>query len=330
MSIPVISMAEFNRQYETLLKGMDADTYQRMCSTAVAVPGVERLKGLEPFSNEYKNAVLELHAELRGRADVYDPAEHEQADPGHFNGPNPFTDTVPWQFRDASFVSQHLFSWAMIFNALELKGTGRVLEYGPGSGQILLQLARCGIEAYGVDIDQRWLDQIAQQAEAMGLHVHLERNTFGRGFDGVLFDRIVFFEAFHHAIDFLDVLSMLRKRLAKDGRIVFCGEPVSPIATSAIPYPWGPRLDGASLYCTRRCGWMELGFTHDFFAEALARTGYEVEHHPFPICERASCYVARPASGARGTRCVTVTTKAGRGTRKRGLRRLLSKVFRRR
>ena len=329
MSMPLISLAEFNRQYETLLKGMDADTYQRLCSTAVAVPGVEKLEGLEPFSNEYKDAVLQLHADLRNSTASYDPGEHEQADPGHFTGPNPFMDTMPWQFKDVSFVSQHLYSWAAIFDALQLKGEGRVLEYGPGSGQILLQLARCGIEAYGVDIDQRWLDQIAQQAQAMGLHIHLERNTFGHGFDGILFDRIVFYEAFHHAIEFLDVLSMLRSRLAADGRIIFCGEPITRKQTHAIPYPWGPRLDGASLFCTRRCGWMELGFTHAFFVEALARTGYVVEHRPFPLCERASCYVARPAGGQHG---VAVAADGGGApviATKTRLQHLLRKIFRR-
>ena len=226
MSMPVISLEEFDRQFETLRERMDADLYQKMCGTAVAVPGFQKLRELEPFSDAYREEVLRFHATLRRSDSTYEPGQHEQADPGHFSGANVFTDTMPWQFKDVSFLSQHLYSWATIFAALDLKGPARVLEYGPGSGQILLQLARCGIDAYAIDIDQRWLDQITRQAEIMGLNVNVERNVFGRGFEGVTFDRIIFYEAFHHAVDFLDVLSALRSRLAPDGMIVFCGEPI--------------------------------------------------------------------------------------------------------
>ena len=37
--------------------------------------------------------------------------------------------------------------------AFKTKTRARVLEYGPGSGQLLLQFARMGVRAAGVDID---------------------------------------------------------------------------------------------------------------------------------------------------------------------------------
>jgi SAM-dependent methyltransferase len=191
-------------------------------------------------------------------------------------------------------------SWGHILRLLDLPaGSGAsVLEYGPGSGQILLMLARLGCRAFGVDIDAGALAAIRAQAEAMGVEVATERARFGEGFEGRRFDRVVFFEAFHHAFDFQAVMRGLHARLEPGGRVVFCGEPIVPAPGGAVPYPWGPRLDGLSVFCMQRFGWMELGFTRDFFLAAMRRAGWRVRHHPFPGCGRADAFVAEPLSAA--------------------------------
>ena len=38
-----------------------------------------------------------------------------------------------------------------------------------------------------------------------------------------------------------------------------------------MEYPWGPRLDGLSVWSTRTYGWLELGFDSDYFTTALSR-----------------------------------------------------------
>ena len=124
-----------------------------------------------------------------------------------------------------------------------------------------------------------------------------EQATFGEGFDKDTFDRIIFFEAFHHAIDFGALLRRLRQRLKPDGLLILCGEPVVGTFTPGVPYPWGPRLDGLSIFCIRRYGWMELGFTESFLIEALHRNGWLVEVSTLPNCGRATTYVAKPFVG---------------------------------
>ena len=158
-------------------------------------------------------------------------------------------------------------------------------------------LARLGLRAHAVDIDEGSLAQVRAQSDAMGLGVRTERAVFGEGFEGEAFDRIVFFEAFHHAIDFMPLLARLQRRLKPGGRIVFCGEPVLGEGAPSVPYAWGPRLDALSIFCMRRWGWMELGFTERFFVEALQRTGWAVEHRPSAECGRAHAYVARSCIG---------------------------------
>ena len=122
-----------------------------------------------------------------------------------------------------------------------------------------------GVDVSGVDIDAPSVEASRRQAEALDLPVELEQAPFGEGFAGRRFDRIVFFEAFHHAWDFERLLERLHDRLEPGGRIVFCGEPIAPAPLVAIPFPWGPRLDALSVLCMRRWGWMELGFQHEFF-----------------------------------------------------------------
>src|SRR6202012_3610099 len=102
-----------------------------------------------------------------------------------------------------------------------------------------------------------------------------------------------------HAFDFEALLRRLQDRVNPGGRVIFCGEPVVAVAQSGIPYPWGPRLDALSVFCMRRFGWMELGFTHDFFMEAARRAGWEPEFHAFPGCGRAHAYVLTLATGQR-------------------------------
>ena len=158
-------------------------------------------------------------------------------------------------------VGTHLYAWGHIMQHMDLAPGGRVLEYGPGSGQFLLMLARMGFAGFGVDVDAVALEGIRLQAEAMRLPVAVERALFGAGFDGERFDRIVFYEAFHHALDFQSLLQRLHDRLNPGGRVLLCGEPVVPDIFEGVHLPMGTqagrvvgvlytpvRLDGAGLH----------------------------------------------------------------------------------
>ncbi len=273
----------------------DTATYQRMTTLILDAPGARRLGKLDPFSEEYHAAALDLYLNLRGRPDGGYLPERDEA-PAATVPEHVWSQLTPWSFRDPAMVGTHLYAWGHIMQHLDLVPGSRVLEYGPGSGQLLLMLARMGFAAYGVDIDTAALEGIRLQADGMQLNVAVEPALFGEGFEGEQFDRIVFYEAFHHAIDFQPLLRRLHDRLKPGGRVLLCGEPVVSNGFEGVPYPWGPRLDALSVFCMRRFGWMELGFTHKFFLEATRRAGWHARFHPFSGCGRAHLYILEPSS----------------------------------
>ena len=65
------------------------------------------------------------------------------------------------------------------------------------------------------------------------------------------------------------MLRRLHDIVRPGGAVLFAAEPVQ-----RLDYPWGPRLDGLSVWSSRTYGWLELGFDAAYFDAALARTGW--------------------------------------------------------
>ena len=270
--------------------GVGLEDLDRLGAMRMAPSELAQLNVLDPFSQEYRQICEALYLRISQRSQ-YNPKNDENSGLGE--SPDIWRGVTPFSFQASRFMSEFLISWAAIFEALDMTQGQSILEYGPGSGQILLMLARCGMASYGVDIDQDSLAVVRRQSEAMGLGVSLEQNEFGKGFAGQRFDRILFYEAFHHALNFDSLLLGLHDRLKPGGKLLLAGEPVAAPGESAIPYPWGPRMDGLSLFCIRRRGWMELGFQSDFFVKLMMRCGWTVRFQPSPVY-RANVYVAEP------------------------------------
>jgi SAM-dependent methyltransferase len=292
-----LSRAELLELIDEIGERPDAAQYRRLSGLVMDDPAAHALAAMEPFSAAYRDAAVALYLDLRGRQSegyeaARDEASTEPPAKDLFRGPS------PWGFQDPDLLAEFMHCWGHMIRRLDLKPGGgeTVLEYGPGSGQLLLALARLGVKAHAVDIDRSALEAIEAQAAAMKLEVATERAGFGEGFGEQRFDRIVFFEAFHHALEFEALLDRLQERLAPGGILVFCGEPVVGHPTGAVPFPWGPRLDALSVFCIRRYGWMELGFTHDFFVELLRRHGWKAEFHLCEPAGRGSIYTARRIS----------------------------------
>ena len=296
------------REFEALLRQIgdgvpDTEQYRRMSGLVLDVPQARTLARLDSRSPAYRQAAMALYLSLRGRpgddrpdgpADGYDANRDEAA--ATPSPADPWTGLVPWSFRDARMLSEHVLAWGHMLSRLDLPVGGSVLEYGPGSGQLLLMLARSGYRAYGVDIDPQALDQIQLQARHLSLSVETDRAPFGEGFGERRFDRILFYESFHHAFEFEALLRRLHDRLEPSGRILLCGEPVVAAGRAAVPYPWGPRLDALSVFCIRRFGWMELGFTRGFLVQLARDTGWRIRHHSFPSCSRADIFLLTRAT----------------------------------
>lgn len=243
----------------------------------------------DPFLPEYADAVMDIYHTIAGRG-AYDPAQHEKC---------PF-DIDEYQRRPPIFrgggqaLSRYLITFGQMMALMDAKEGMRVVEYGPGDGQFSLMLARLGCEVTVVDIEPEYLELIRRQAERLGVHINTVEGTFST-IPGE-YDCAVYFEAFHHCPDHLEVLKTLREVVADDGMLVFGGEPIidpNHYWKNAVPYPWGPRLDGLSLRAMIVHGWMELGFQEPYFEQALASRGWRLEKHQAPSGGFTDTFIAK-------------------------------------
>jgi SAM-dependent methyltransferase len=257
-------------------------------------PVCAEMRALDPFSPEYAERAFALMSELRGSTE-FDARRDERI--GHPLTQRPlWTGLSPWDHRSPLFLAEMFECYATMLRQLGAPSGARVLEYGPGTGQFLLFLARIGYQCHAVDIEPEYLRVIGRQARTMGLDVRTQRGLFGEGFEGERFDVIVFFEAFHHARDFMGLLRRLRTRLNPGGRLILCGEPLlrDGMVDGPVPYPWGPRLDGLSIEAIQR-GWTELGYQTGFLINALLRAGWHPNLIPHPTTFRAHMIVSTVA-----------------------------------
>ncbi len=103
-----------------------------------------------------------------------------------------------------------------------------VLDYGSGAGQSLVELARLGAEAYGIDADPN----VRQIVDALRLRIHIG-TIDDDPFPGVSFDLIVLNQVLEHIRQPDRLLSSLAAQLRTVGRIV-------------LSFP-----NSASVYCRR-------------------------------------------------------------------------------
>jgi SAM-dependent methyltransferase len=256
-------------------------------------------KGLDhpadPFSDEYRAWALDLWSRLSGRSEPYDPAAHELSGYGELDLRSP----PPYNIESGALLGDLLICWGFLMRTLDLKAGQSLLEYGPGSGQLLLQFARMGVRAAGVDIDPAQVRFIREQGERLGLDIRARVGTFGETIEpGERYDAVVFFEAFHHAFDHAALVERLHDVVTDDGALVIAADIVVDAAhqfREVVPFPWGPRLDLLSLRAMRTHGWMELGFRQEYFDELLHRARWSVTRHDCPQTDRGTVWVGRKA-----------------------------------
>jgi SAM-dependent methyltransferase len=181
--------------------------------------------------------------------------------------------------------------------ALDARPGQRILEYGPGEGVVALEAAKVGCHVTVADIEPLYLNIIQRRADAAGVSVRTVLGEFGCDC-GDNYDRIWFYEAFHHALDHAELLKRLHTMLSPAGKLLLIGEPVigphNEYWRPTLSYPWGLRLDGLSFRAIQTYGWMELGFDQSYLIEALMRAGFLADFRPSAATDRGSAYVATP------------------------------------
>jgi SAM-dependent methyltransferase len=241
----------------------------------------------DPRSREYYEHQMAFYRLISGRAEyVAGACEQLALSEGERRRP------YPYYTRSTVVVGAQLQAIGFIIRRLALPPGGRVLEFGPGYGRLTLEMARTGLDVTAVDINPAYAELIGRDAAREGLGVTvvvsgmLDYEPAGR------FDRVVFFECFHHCSDHAAMVARLDSLVAPGGAAVFAGETIY----DDYPVPWGVRRDGQSLWAIRYNGWLELGFRTDYFLGLLAEHGWSAEVHASRDEPWNRVFIARRAS----------------------------------
>lgn len=147
---------------------------------------------------------------------------------------------------------------------LAQSGVRKVLEVGAGFFSLTKVLACHGFEVTVVEPNAH----AEQLMKKQGLDVVLQNVPFSQeALLGQEYDAVLFMESFHHMPS---PVRALEWAFEVAPRIFLCAEPITS-DRSIVPYPWGPRLDGESMYAMLCHGWNENGFTPEFIEHLAAR-----------------------------------------------------------
>jgi SAM-dependent methyltransferase len=222
----------------------------------------------DPFSPAYREWTWDLYRRVSGRA-VYDTS-HESSP---FDLPAALARPFPYQSGSLALVGRDLVARGHLLDCLAdampaRAAVRRVVEFGPGWGNLTGDMLATGLDVTAVELDEKFCTLIGERHQGPGRLTVVQGDMLGFRAEEP-FDAAVFFESFHHCADHLAMLRRLHDVVRPGGAVLFAAEPVQRLG-----YPWGPRLDGLSVWSSRTYGWLELGFDVAYFDRALARTGW--------------------------------------------------------
>lgn len=222
----------------------------------------------DPASAAYHDAQMALYYQLSGR-DSYEPQISEMTT---FEMESHIKRPFPYSTRSSTTVGEQLMNIGFLIQALALQPDDRLLEFGPGYGKLTLELAQMDYAITAVDINPKFLQLIQARARARHCQVETVCADMLAYQPNKQFDKIIFYESFHHCANHIQLIKNLAHLLAPGGAIYFAGEPIA----DNFPMPWGIRLDGTSVWSIRSFGWLELGFQTRYFVNLLQQHGWQV------------------------------------------------------
>ena len=260
----------------------------KLISDIYFLPDLSRLELLDPFSSEYRNEIGAIFSSVRG--DTYHVGFESNTMDSDILEPGPYNSRHP------HLIGDHIGGIATIVKNIEILPPARIMDIGAGWGNTSLLLARCGFDVDAIDINDRFIEVMAHWADRV--HVSERMTPIKLEFDQIKsldheYDGVLFFESFHHCLNHFELLVVLFEKLKHNGLIVFAGEPIY----DWWKLPWALRHEeGLATYCIRRFGWLELGFSENYFIELLERAGFYAERRTYVDYPVANGYLARKAT----------------------------------
>lgn len=230
----------------------------------------DRLRSLDPFTNEYEFTVKQFYAHLQGSN--YDVTnECLDIDVEYMTNVG-----YPYSTRSPSTVGNFLIAYGFIIRTMNLPAGSKILDIGAGAGCLTIHLAKMGYQLTCVDINPKFIELLQRMTSKLPNHIEFVCSEMNEiEFESKReYNAILFMEAFHHSSKHRETLKRVKKHLDSKGSIYFAAEPIVDKENDILPYAWGPRLDGESIRSIRKYGWIENGFTKKYFDEMLLRQGF--------------------------------------------------------
>ena len=238
----------------------------------------------DPFSREYADFQMTLYKKIAGK-NIYQAAldEKNPVDIDKLRN-TPF----PYCTQNHARVADHLMAQSHLIRQWQRPPGSRIVEFGPGWGDLTFKLARMGYEMTVVEICPAMCELLEYRAKQLKQKITIKNEGMLDFQATETFEVAIFFESFHHCEDHLKMLEKTHKMLNDSGLLIFGSEPIT-----YFPSPWGLRLDGHSLWAIRRHGWLELGFDSQYFKEVLTKVGFDSTLYRDRNYHIAKCILAK-------------------------------------
>ena len=133
-----------------------------------------------------------------------------------------------WAIRFDDDMAKFVLSKFELGLGAPFPSSGRVMEIGCGTGYAMLNLGLAGVldEAWGCDISRGMLDVCQENADRLGIKVHLEQADAERlPYEDDSFDLVIGHAILHHLPDLEASFREVHRVLKPGGRCVIAGEP---------------------------------------------------------------------------------------------------------
>lgn len=246
----------------------DCETYWSQFSYT---PTYQVDQSLDPMSEAYVNEQLALHRELSNRQfdqnvnelSVFDLASHT-ASVNPYNHPGP------------GALGVHAQRLGKAFRLARIARGAHLLDMGCGWGLSSEIAAYLGMRVTGVDINPQFVELVNRRAARSGWPIKAVLSDFDSYRAVEPADAILFYECFHHAVRPWTLLRTMADALDhRHGVLMLAGEPINDIWWTH----WGLRLDALSIYCMRKFGWFESGWSMPFVEDMFRNCGLSIEVH---------------------------------------------------
>lgn len=236
---------------------------------------------LDPDGSAYREQMLRLWEAIANRTG-YDPTVNE--DTPEIGDLDAIFRPAFYASGDSAFAGGQLMAMGHILMRSGIRPGQRILEYGAGFGLTALAFARLGAKVDTVDINPAFCHAVQASSDRYEVDLTPYNKMFGFNPAGVpnAYDLILFYESFHHSLDFAELIGQLRGMLTPTGRVILAGEPIFDKHCPELPYKWGFRLDWENIAVMRIRGWMELGFQNAYLRETFSSAGFDCFQHSDP------------------------------------------------